>query len=450
MNSRTFGRRGLAPSAPTRVDFSRPREIGTARPGPHDAAPSFPAVDTAPEVEHDTSVERMLARIPFVTIALVMLLAMVFAIEKWLAFDLAGGLRLSHESLLALGGASRDLVIGGGDWWRVFLAPLLHNGTAHLGGNLFALAMVGWRLEPLIGRAWFGALFALSALAGIAGSLAGNQPHLVTVGASGAISGLIGALFAMSLAPRLDATHARAIRNTALFFGIPSLAPIVFGSAAGADGGTDWNAHLGGAICGVAVGVALLAAWRPDAERPGGGREAGALALLCLALSAGSVAIGAIDYSRYALSAGERIPAKLLPDKIEADTLARAEDLVRRWPKDPRGPFLVGVARIVRNDPAGAERALRSAIALVPDPERSPLASVVTAARPYLAIAVGMQNRLSEARVLAAPFCKPDRPSREPSNAATLRKIMVDTGLCPAPATNGTARPTPPRSPAAP
>jgi hypothetical protein len=291
----------------------------------------------------------------------------------------------------------------------------------------------------LVGRPWFAATFALSALAGIVGSLMGNPAHLVTVGASGAITGVVGLLFTMSLTRRLDAAQAATIRRTALFFGVPALLPM----ALGAEGGTDWNAHLGGAICGVTLGVTLLSTWRENAERPGAGREAAAVALVCLVLSLSSGLIGAIDYSKYALSAAERIPSNLLPERIDANGFTQAEDLVRRWPKDPRGRLMLGVNHLIRNQPAAAERELRATLAMIPNPERSPFAPIAAIANPYLAVALGMQNRTAEARTAAATFCDKPGSKREGAAVAQLRKLLTTAGICDAPAKRSAAASAP-------
>jgi membrane associated rhomboid family serine protease len=131
-------------------------------------------------------------------------------------------------------------------------------------GNCVAMALVGFLLEPIIGRGWFGLIFAASALGGMAGSMSGNPSWVTTVGASGAITGLIAAAFVMSFHGRADAEDAAKLRRRALFFGVPALLPLFLG----VQGHTDYHAHLGGALVGAAVALALAFAWDGTSFRP--------------------------------------------------------------------------------------------------------------------------------------------------------------------------------------
>ncbi|HSK78736.1 MAG TPA: rhomboid family intramembrane serine protease [Thermoanaerobaculia bacterium] len=94
--------------------------------------------------------------------------------------------------LLAFG-ANSSVFVRDGEWFRLATGNLLHAGLFHLAVNLFSLVALGRILEPLLGKARFLVIFLGSALAGAAGSaLVGN--HLLSVGASTGIAGLIGAL----------------------------------------------------------------------------------------------------------------------------------------------------------------------------------------------------------------------------------------------------------------
>src|SRR5262245_16368668 len=79
-----------------------------------------------------------------------------------------------------------------GEWWRLITAAFLHGGLVHLGLNMLVLWFVGAPVEQAIGRGRFLALYIVSGLAGSAGALL-LDPHAVTVGASGAIFGILGA-----------------------------------------------------------------------------------------------------------------------------------------------------------------------------------------------------------------------------------------------------------------
>jgi hypothetical protein len=107
----------------------------------------------------------------------------------------------------------------------------------------------------MIGRAWLLLIFVVSALGGVAGSLLGNPHGMPSVGASGAITGLIGALFVVSFHHRADPAEQRTTLVTSLRFGLPALLPLAFGASSH----VDYFAHAGGAITGGAIGLAVCA-----------------------------------------------------------------------------------------------------------------------------------------------------------------------------------------------
>jgi membrane associated rhomboid family serine protease len=80
-----------------------------------------------------------------------------------------------------------------GDWWRLITAAFLHANLIHIGFNMLALWWFGAPVEEYLGRARFLGLYLVSGLAGSAGALV-MTPHAVTVGASGAIFGILGAM----------------------------------------------------------------------------------------------------------------------------------------------------------------------------------------------------------------------------------------------------------------
>jgi membrane associated rhomboid family serine protease len=79
-----------------------------------------------------------------------------------------------------------------GEWWRLLTAAFLHAGLFHLGLNMLLLWWIGAPLEEAMGRGRFLLLYVVSGLAGSAGALLWS-PTGVTVGASGAVFGLLGA-----------------------------------------------------------------------------------------------------------------------------------------------------------------------------------------------------------------------------------------------------------------
>jgi len=83
--------------------------------------------------------------------------------------------------------------VANGGWWRLITAAFLHASVIHIGFNMYVLYAIGSPVEMYLGRARFLALYFVSGLAGSAGALV-ITPHALTVGASGAIFGILGAL----------------------------------------------------------------------------------------------------------------------------------------------------------------------------------------------------------------------------------------------------------------
>jgi membrane associated rhomboid family serine protease len=104
-----------------------------------------------------------------------------------------GGGGLTGSELLSDGSVSRATV-DDGEWWRILTAGFLHTGFLHLAFNMFALYVLGQLLEPAIGHLRFALIYFASLLAGSFGALL-LEPTAPTVGASGAVFGLMGAAF---------------------------------------------------------------------------------------------------------------------------------------------------------------------------------------------------------------------------------------------------------------
>jgi membrane associated rhomboid family serine protease len=88
------------------------------------------------------------------------------------------------------------LGVAHGEWWRMFTAMFLHASFFHLALNMYSLYFVGSIMEQVIGRWRFLLLYLASGLAGSAGALY-LSPLTPTVGASGAIFGILGGLLVL-------------------------------------------------------------------------------------------------------------------------------------------------------------------------------------------------------------------------------------------------------------
>jgi membrane associated rhomboid family serine protease len=83
--------------------------------------------------------------------------------------------------------------VANGDWWRLISAAFLHGNLVHIGLNMLALYWLGSPVETYLGHLRYLAVYVVSGLAGSAGALL-VTPTEPTVGASGAIFGIMGAL----------------------------------------------------------------------------------------------------------------------------------------------------------------------------------------------------------------------------------------------------------------
>jgi membrane associated rhomboid family serine protease len=105
----------------------------------------------------------------------------------------ATGSGIGGSTLLTEGALSRA-AIADGEYWRLITAGFLHAGFFHLLFNMFSLYILGTMLEPAIGRVRFALIYFVSLLAGSFGALlVESNPTALTVGASGAIFGLMSA-----------------------------------------------------------------------------------------------------------------------------------------------------------------------------------------------------------------------------------------------------------------
>lgn len=144
-----------------------------------------------------------------------------------------------------LGRALVDEQLGGiatGEYYRLITAAFLHGGPLHILFNMYALFLFGPMLEAVFGRIRFIALYLGSALAGTAASYAFSDELQTSVGASGAIFGLLGAALVVTKRMRRDASVITGLIAVNLVIGF--LFPVI-----------DWRAHLGGLVGGVLIAL---------------------------------------------------------------------------------------------------------------------------------------------------------------------------------------------------
>nr|BFD83817.1 rhomboid family intramembrane serine protease [Streptomyces sp. Xyl84] len=136
-----------------------------------------------------------------------------------------------------------------GEWYRLLTAMFLHGGYIHIAFNMLSLWWIGGPLEAALGRARYLALYLAAGLAGSALSYLVAAPNQPSVGASGAIFGLFGAMAVLMRRLRYDMRPVIALLVINLV--------ITFGW-----GGIAWQAHIGGLVAGVVTGYAMVHAPR--------------------------------------------------------------------------------------------------------------------------------------------------------------------------------------------
>jgi membrane associated rhomboid family serine protease len=147
--------------------------------------------------------------------------------------------------------ALRGFSVADGEWYRLVTGGFLHASLIHIGFNMVLLFMLGRLLEPALGTPRFLALYFASLLAGAFGALLLTDPLISTVGASGAVFGLIGAAFILARGRGMDALAAE------LGFLIVINLVFTFGASNISIGG-----HLGGLAGGAICALAIIASER--------------------------------------------------------------------------------------------------------------------------------------------------------------------------------------------
>ena len=173
---------------------------------------------------------------------------------------------MARGDLLGIFGL-RPLAVGAGSWWLVITSAFLHAGLMHVAFNGILLWQLGNMLEPALGHARFAALYAAGLFGGglgvvglawatvhtpllsipVLGQVLATHPAGVTVGASGAVFGLMGAAMAgmhrRGINPWDTAIGGLVLLNLVITFLIP---------------GISVGGHVGGLLAGLAAGKLLF------------------------------------------------------------------------------------------------------------------------------------------------------------------------------------------------
>ncbi|HTW59529.1 MAG TPA: rhomboid family intramembrane serine protease [Terriglobales bacterium] len=169
-----------------------------------------------------------------------------------------------------------------GQWWRLFTYMFLHGGLMHIGFNMWCLWELGSLCESLYGRWTYAAIYFITGIAAGLTSVAWN-PHVVSVGASGAIFGLAGAMIASFYLGEFSLPSV-AIKGTLRSLVIFAVFNLFLGQFFG---GIDNACHVGGLVSGLIVG-ALIARFAPG---PDALRRIGVLAVVALGVISAVVGV---------------------------------------------------------------------------------------------------------------------------------------------------------------
>lgn len=168
-----------------------------------------------------------------VTFALIAVNAVVFLLTVAQGSGFTPGGRIFEDMWLT------GVQVGGGDWYRLVTAMFLHASILHIGFNMLALWWLGTAVEQALGTWRYLVLYFVAGIAGSAGALLFSSPLDVTVGASGAIFGVMGSLLVLQY--RATGTLAGPaltliVLNLAFTFAIPGISK---------------GGHLGGLVGGI-------------------------------------------------------------------------------------------------------------------------------------------------------------------------------------------------------
>jgi membrane associated rhomboid family serine protease len=174
--------------------------------------------------------------------------------------------------------------VADGEWWRLITGAFLHAGPIHILFNMLMLWWFGQALEVLLGPVRYLGIYFASALAGSAGALL-VAPDVPTVGASGAVFGILGAGLVLE-------------RRNVMVFGGSAFAIVAFNLVfTFLLANISIGGHLGGLVGGILAILALTGFGRRHAVY---GRVDALTVLSLLAVAAGSVLVAYLSVRGYA------------------------------------------------------------------------------------------------------------------------------------------------------
>jgi membrane associated rhomboid family serine protease len=153
-----------------------------------------------------------------------------------------------EERVLVAGALIPAAVLQYGEWWRILTGAFLHGGLIHIGVNMMSLWFLGRFIEYALGPWRMLFVYMTSLIASGLGVVFFSNPTVATIGASGAIFGLFGALFAIGLKlgkPGMQLVRANVgilVLNLIITFTVPAIS---------------WQAHVAGLLAGFVLTYAI-------------------------------------------------------------------------------------------------------------------------------------------------------------------------------------------------
>lgn len=187
---------------------------------------------------------------PFITILLIIANVLAF-IGEMTASD-------PEAVIFQLGIVPRELVSGIAPSWTVVTSMFLHGGIGHLVGNMWFLWLFGDNLEDFLGHFWYLIFYLFTGLvAGLTHVALNPESAVPTIGASGAVSGVLGGYLVVY--PRI---RVRTLLVLGFFFDVVRIPAVIFlglwfvmqlMGGLGGDAGIAFAAHVGGFVAGAAL-----------------------------------------------------------------------------------------------------------------------------------------------------------------------------------------------------
>ena len=217
---------------------------------------------------------REMSTVPRVTYALIAINVVAFLSEGRLTVTSGEGANdVNHKGALLGSSPLPEWAHQGvahGQYWRIVTSGFLQENLLHIGFNMYLLYILGQLLEPALGSFKFAVIYGVSLLTGSLGALL-VTPHSPTVGASGAVFGLMGAAAVESRARQIPALQSWIVGLIVI--------NLIFSFTIS---GISWGGHIGGLIGGTLTALALQLGERYRAQ---------ALALAsCAAIAVAAVA----------------------------------------------------------------------------------------------------------------------------------------------------------------